>query len=927
MSDISQDHALKILLVADVDRAGRAEAAWTQACPAFGRIRKAHTLAEGLQMAASRPWDVILLDAGLPDGAGPGALESMRRAGPRIPVVLLGDGADPVAGAEAAAQGACGAFAWDTLDPWELWAALHAAVQTNRRTLAIRQSEVKFRTIIETLEDAYCELDIDGRYTYVNDAQCAQLQRSREAIVGSPWLRSFAPESAARCGRSLEEIRIFGSEQYMIPGVVLRADGSALFVELSVMALRDKTGRLTGFSSISRDVTEKRNAEKVLKVMEHKYRNIIASIEDGYFEVDPRGCFLFFNEALIHILGYPEETLKAMRYRDIMDNRNAKKVSRATNKILHTGKPRRLLQYQVIGADGARRHIEGSISLIKDDKGHAVGFRGLARDITARKLAQRELAKAKAQAEEATLAKSDFLANMSHEIRTPLNGIIGMYNLLRATELTAEQADFVETGKRSADSLLAVIDDILDFSKIEAGKLDIEIVDFDLRKALQDMTALPAMQAHAKGLEFIYRVDPEVPSFLKGDPGRLRQILMNLTTNAIKFTGRGEILLSVDLAAQATGKVTLRFAVKDTGIGISADEQARLFRSFQQADGSITRKYGGTGLGLAISKRLAELMGGRMGVESRVGQGATFWFTADFQIQPEAPARPLEVPASLVAKRILIVDDNRTNLQILAAYLRSWGCDCDQAADGEGALSLLHAVARTGAPYDLVITDLRMPEMDGAELGRRIKADPVLKDTILIMLTSHGLRGDAGRMKHIGFSAYLTKPVRRSHLFECLSAVINGDQCYLPEADRIETQEKIVATAPRRGDTRILLVEDNPINQKVTLYLLNRFGFSADAAINGRLALEALQRSDYDLVLMDIQMPEMDGLEATRIIRDPDSAVRNHAVPVIALTAHAMKGDREQFLAAGMDDYVPKPIQPQMLLRAIERALGAKAVQ
>ena len=925
MSDISQGHALKILLVAAADRAGRAEAAWTAACPDFGRIRKAHTLAEGLQMAASRPWDVILLDQGLPDGAGPGALESLRRAGPRIPIVLLGDGADLVDGRQAAAQGAFGAFAWDTLNPWELWAALHAAVQSNRRTLAIRQSEVKFRTIIETLEDAYCELDVDGRYTYVNDAQCAQLQRPREAIVGSPWLRSFAPESAARFGQSLEELRIFGSEQYMIPGVVLRADGSALFVELSVMALRDKTGRLTGFSSISRDVTEKRNAEKVLKVMEQKYRNIIASIEDGYFEVDPRGCFLFFNEALIHILGYPEERLKAMRYRDIMDNRNAKKVSRATNKILHTGKPRRLLQYQVINADGERRHIEGSISLIKDDKGRIVGFRGLARDITARKLAQRELAKAKAQAEEATLAKSDFLANMSHEIRTPLNGIIGMYNLLRATQLTGDQADFVETGKRSADSLLAVIDDILDFSKIEAGKLDIEIVDFDLRKTLQDMTALPAMQAHAKGLEFIYRVDPVVPSFLKGDPGRLRQILMNLTANAIKFTGRGEIVLSVDLVEQATGKVTLRFAVKDTGIGISAEEQVRLFHSFQQADVSITRKYGGTGLGLAISKRLAELMGGRMGVESQVGQGANFWFTADFEIQPEAPARPVEVPASLLAKRILIVDDNRTNLQILAAYLRSWGCDCDQTTDGEGALALLHAVARTGAPYDLVITDLRMPDMDGAELGRRIKADPVLKDTILIMLTSHGLRGDAGRMKHIGFSAYLTKPVRRSHLFECLNAVINGDQCYLPEADRIEIQENIVATPGRRGDTRILLVEDNPINQKVTLYLLKRFGFSADAAINGRQALEALQKSDYELVLMDIQMPEMDGLEATRIIRDPESAVRNHAIPVIALTAHAMKGDREQFLAAGMDDYVPKPIQPQILLQAIERALGAES--
>jgi CheY-like chemotaxis protein len=272
----------------------------------------------------------------------------------------------------------------------------------------------------------------------------------------------------------------------------------------------------------------------------------------------------------------------------------------------------------------------------------------------------------------------------------------------------------------------------------------------------------------------------------------------------------------------------------------------------------------------------------------------------------------------------LIVDDNRTNLQILSAYLRSWGCDCDQVADGEGALVLMHAVARTGAPYDLVITDLRMPHMDGAELGRRIKSDPILQETILIMLTSHGLRGDAGRMKDIGFSAYLTKPVRRSHLFECLNAVIGGNQCYLPEGDRMDGQEKLPPTVARRGGIRILLAEDNPINQKVTLYLLNRFGFAADAVLNGRLAVEALGKEDYTLVLMDIQMPEMDGLEATRTIRDPASAVRNHAVPVVALTAHAMKGDREQFLAAGMNDYVSKPIQPQLLLQVIERLIEGK---
>jgi PAS domain S-box-containing protein len=629
--------------------------------------------------------------------------------------------------------------------------------------------------------------------------------------------------------------------------------------------------------------------------------------------------------AMENISGYSSEELMTLDIRDYMDASNADLVEQAYQCIFSTGEPNRSLQYQITTKNGQHRFIESAVNLRRDEAGRPEGFRAIARDITYRKEAELELAWAKERAEAATRAKSEFLANMSHEIRTPMNGIIGMYGLLQGTPLSAEQSDFVETGKRSAESLLGIINDILDLSKMEAGKQDIETLDFDLRDTIDDLVTAPARLAQEMRLELIYSIHPDVPSLLRGDPARLRQVILNLLLNAIKFTPEGEVSLFVSLEKETERQVTIRFTVNDTGIGISKADQARLFRSFHQVDASSTRKYGGAGLGLAIASKLTELMGGRMSVQSKPGKGATFWFTAVFEKGDAGENQSLIVPEEIRKKRILIVDDNQTNLDIIEGYLKLWGCTCDRATGGELALALMHAVSKAGAPYDLVISDMLMPEIDGAELGRRIKGDATLRHSILVMLTSQGMRGDAAEMKRVGYAAYLTKPVRPSLLFDCLLTVLSRNHGTASEPhDNPPLVTNHSLSAWRRRHLRILLAEDNPINQKLAQHLLHRFGFAADTVADGQAAVDALAATAYDLVLMDIEMPIMDGLTATRIIRDPGSPVLNHAVPIVAMTAGANPVDRHSRQAAGMDGYIAKPIVPEELLRVIEKLANGK---
>ena len=787
----------------------------------------------------------------------------------------------------------------------------------------LSESEEKYRTLYEASIDAVMLFD-EERFLDCNRAALAVFKYTNKEDFCSKHPADLSPptqpdgkDSLAAAQERIQTAMKEGTHSF--EWVHRRSNGEDFHAEVSLSRLKLKGKSV--LQAVLRDITERKRAADELHDREKLFRSISESAQDGIVVIDGSGRVTHWNKAAERIFGYTTDEVLGKILHDFLCSEDLRSAHykafprfRVTGRGAAVGKTIELLGLR---KDGAEVPVELSLSATQlQDNWHAVG---ILRDITERKRAELALYEAKEQAEAASVAKSEFLANMSHEIRTPMNGVIGMTGLLLDTELDSEQRQFAETIRKSADSLLRIINDILDFSKIEAGKLDLEILDFDLREVLEEINDMLAIKAQEKGLEYVCLIDPDIPSFLQGDPGRIRQVLINLISNAVKFTSHGEIKVHVQVERENGDHLLYRFSVSDTGIGIDSDRVDFLFDAFTQADASTTRRYGGTGLGLSIAKQLTEMMGGEIGVTSREGKGSMFWFTAMLQKQPAPPNNNLMTfEEDIRNKRVLVVDHNETNRLAVKEQLQSWGFRHDEAQDGKVALEKLIAAQAGNDPFDIVVFDTQMPEMGGETLGRKIEADASLRAVRWVMMISSRQAGDGARLNKDGISASLTKPVKQSQLYDCLVSLL-GRTTAKEESHAEPRAVKQPIPEDKRSDIRILLAEDNPTNQQVALAILKRLGYDADVVANGEEAVKALEQIHYDLVLMDCQMPVMDGYEATARIRDSQSAVCNHDVPIIAMTAHTMKSDREKCLAADMNDYVPKPVNPQKLADALER--------
>ncbi len=719
-------------------------------------------------------------------------------------------------------------------------------------------------------------------------------------ISGSRQLDRGETSTVDVIGRNWS-VRVASSQSPSLMPIGILLTGAALALLVALMLRQAFTRETYALTMVDARMRERDAAQEDLLVQTDRLQSILDHTTTTIAVKDRDGRYLVANAEMLRWMERAEHEVLGATDEQLLPADRAAAARETDLKVLRTAT---LQQFEQVS--GERTYDVVKIPLKRAD-GAVYATATMATDITERKLALSD-------AVEASRSKSEFLANMSHEIRTPLNGVIGMTELLLDSELTVEQRDHAQTAVRSGEALLGVIDDILDFSKIEAGKLELDEHEFDLREAVEDVSAMLAPQAHGKGLELMAWIDEDVPSTVIGDRFRLRQILTNLLSNAVKFTERGEVAVRVSMAA-GDDVMRVRFAVTDTGIGISADAIGRLFESFAQADSSTTRRYGGTGLGLSISRQLVELMHGEIGCVSEPGAGSTFHFTVQLGAATARSAhRARQRLAS--ALRVLIVDDSATNRAIVHAYLRARDVRCQSAATGAEALDLMHSAARAGEPFELVILDHQMPGMDGIELARAITASPMLRASRQIMLTSTADRHASAR--EAGVLHYLTKPVRRARLLEVVAEAMGT---LLSSPGELDTPEP--ASARPRAQS-VLVVEDNTVNQYVIDAMLSKRGFTVDCAENGREGLAMLAAGDYALVLMDCQMPELDGYEATAAIRSLE-ARSGGRVPIVAMTANAMSGDREHCIAAGMDDYLTKPLRPEQLDDVLNRWLGISA--
>ena len=808
----------------------------------------------------------------------------------------------------------------------------------------VRASERRHRALVEWSPHAIF-VNCEDKIVFANQA-CVKLfgAIAPSQLFGKPLLDVIHPDSQARVQQSMTTLRATSQAPPLLEERFVGLDGSFIEVEMAVVPIVFE-GK-PAFQVIATDIRARKNLEAALIATNLQLQTILASATNvSIIATNTAGTMTTFNTGAEALLGYAagemvgRHSLASLHIPEEMDRR-AKELSDLYNRPIQgievLIEPARRdevdeREWTYQRKDGSRSTVLLTITALHDHDGAMTGFLAIGKDITARKAAENalaqaardlerknvELAYARDEALQAVQLKADFLATMSHEIRTPMNAIIGMTGLLLDTPLTKEQHEFADAVRRSSDGLLTLVNDILDFSKIEAGKLHFEQLPFDLRMTVEDTMELLAEQAQRKGLELIGLIDAAVPTGVIGDPGRLRQILVNLIGNAIKFTTTGEVFLHVTRDRHA-GAELLRFTITDTGIGISAEAQTRLFQAFVQADSSTTRRFGGTGLGLAICQRLVAQMHGQIGVESRPGHGSTFWFTARFQETALATPHPVVAWNHVRGRRILLVDQNKTVRHALCKELTAHGVDCVGAESGREALELARAAA-TQKPFDLALIELHLSESDGFETARLLKQDPATAAMRLVILTTIGRRGDGHTAHTLGIDAYLTKPLRRSQLLECLCLLLcNGAAVETPthaEVTPLMTRHTLAETETATKPC-LLLAEDNPVNQKVACKMLEKLGYRVDVASNGQEAVAAHERSRYPLIFMDCQMPDVDGFEATALIRKMEG--RSAHTPIVAMTANAMQGDRERCLAAGMDDYVAKPIRPKDLQMVLD---------
>jgi two-component system, sensor histidine kinase and response regulator len=779
---------------------------------------------------------------------------------------------------------------------------------------ALREKEAVYKSLIESLPLNVFRKDLQGRFVDGNQRFCDTIGKPLSEITGKSDADFFPPEQVQKYRKDdlhvMETGEIFDDVEAYI-----KQSGEKLHVQVLKAPVRNYRGKIVGVQGMFWDVTERIRADEAARRSDARFRKLVQSSLIGVFVADLDGRILDANDAFLGIIGHSKDELTANRLRwDALTPANHRAGDLAAIEQLQAHGTCLPWEKEYYHKDGHRVPILIGVTMLERGGTECICF---VVDIRRQKQTEQELKSAKEAADAANQAKSQFLANMSHEVRTPMNAIIGITELVLNTPLAPKQAEYLRMVMQSAESLLGVINDVLDFSKVESGRVELERLPFSLRETIGDAVKSLALRSHDKGLELALDVARDVPDWLTGDAGRLRQVVINLVNNAIKFTREGEVIVEVAVEERFDHQAVLRFCIADTGIGIPADKLEKVFEAFEQADASTTRNYGGTGLGLAIVRRLVELMQGKIWVESTVGHGSRFYFTVRLEICDEPqPQRTATRRGALKGTRALVVDDNATNRRIVSDVLTSWELVPTACASAEEALAQLRTAFRGGRPFELLLSDVNMPETDGFTLLEQVRRDPSVADITAIMLTSGDRQEDMARCQDLGVTQRLMKPIKQSELYD---AILDALQI---EPRKAEAEEAATSTAaPSTRPLRLLLAEDSLVNQRLAVGLLERHGHRVTIANNGRQAVDLASDDGFDAILMDVQMPEMDGLEATRIIREHERQSGRH-VPIIAMTAHALKGDRERCLDCGMDEYVAKPVRERQLLNALRTVLG-----